>query len=314
MQTSSRSYLLHPAGVAVVLAAAIALVISPSDPAMASVTIHPGWIIALVLAARYGLRGLIAVPAVVTGVSWAELLAGRDDLGMLARLESPGELATLVAIAAIAWVGGMHETRKAVLEDRARDAEARAVQAELGLGELAEAALVLRERGDRAASSLTFLMDIAQEIDSKEPARAGQAALDFAIMRTGARGGSIQLVDGARLRPLVAHGAWSHDQLVAPSLFRDRVALAAIEREAAVAAHEVPDVRVDDSDLAAPIVGEDGVVRGVLSLRGVAYPTMLATAREDLLAIARWAARSITGSFDAGPAAQARRGSSRGRL
>ncbi|MGE5186163.1 MAG: hypothetical protein ACM31C_29105 [Acidobacteriota bacterium] len=312
MSTSDRKDLVRRAASAGALAAVIALVVSPGDPAMIGTVVHPAWLVALVLAARYGVRGLVAVPAVIAGVSLAELLAGHVDLAMLGRLEHPDGLGTLMAIAAIAWVGGLHEARKALLEARLRDADRRATQAEDDASELAEAALVLRDRGDRALTSLTFLADIAIEIDSQNPARAGQAALDLAVARTGARGGVVQLVDGARLRTLVARGAWSHDQVAAPSLFRDRVALAAVERRTSVAAHEVRDVRVEDSDLAAPLVGEDGTVHGVLALRGLAYPAVMATAREDLAAIARWAARSLARSYrDAGPAAQAERRSAR---
>ncbi len=312
MSTSDRKDLVRRAAGAGALAAVIALVVSPGDPAMMGTVVHPAWVVALVLAARYGVRGLVAVPAVVAGVSLAELLAGRTDLAMLAQLEHPDGLGTLITVAAIAWVGGLHEARKALLEGRLNHANRRATTAEHDVAELAEAAFVLRDRSERALGSLTFLADIAIEIDSENPARAGQAALDLAVARTGARGGVVQLVDGARLRTLVSRGAWSHDQVAAPALVRDRVALAAVERRASVAAHEVHDVRVEDSDLAAPLVGDDGTIHGVLALRGLTNPAMVATAREDLAAIARWAARSLARSHrDAGPAAQAGRGSAR---
>ncbi len=310
MSTSSRSRPVHIAGVATLLAAVIALVASPRDPAMMGAAVHPAWLVAVVLAARYGLRGLVTVPAVVAGIAGAVLLAGGRPADSLGVLEGTDDLAVLFATVVTAWIGGTHEARKAVLRARLDDAAARASQAERDARELAETALVLRERGDRAPSSLTFLADIAIEIASRDPARAGQAALELAISRTGARGGALQLVDGSVLRTLAARGPWSHDQIEPPALFRDRVAIAAIERKVAVAAHEVSDVRVEDSDLAAPLVGEDGTVRGVLALRGLAYPA--ATAREDLIAVARWTARALaSGSRDAGPAAHARRGSAR---
>lgn len=312
MSTSDRDQLARRAAGAGALAAVIALIVSPGDPAMASGIVHPAWVIALVLAARYGVRGLVGVPAVIAGVSLAELLVGHIDIALVSQLEAPSGLGTLIATAVIAWVGGLHEARKALLESRLRDADARATKAERDVADLAEAALVLRDRSDRALSSLTFLADIAIEIDSETPARSGQAALELAIARTGARGGIVQIVDGNRLRTIVSRGAWSHDQVAAPSLFRDRVALAALDRKSSIAAHEIGDARVEDSDLAAPLVGEDGVVHGVLALRGLAYPAIVATAREDLVAIARWAGRSFARSHrDAGPAAQAERRSAR---
>jgi hypothetical protein len=300
---------LRVAGAAAVLAAAIALVASPRDPAMGGALVHPAWLVAIVLAARYGLRGLIAVPAVVVGIAAAALLVGDGPLDSLELLERPNDLAVLLATAVIAWIGGIHEARKGVLEARLREVTASASDAERDARELAEAALVLRERGDRATSSLAFVADIAIELASRSPARVGRAALDLAIARTGARGGAVQVVDGSVLRTLAVRGVWSHDQIEPPALFRDRVAIAAIERKLVVAAHEVRDVRVEDSDLAAPLVGDDGVVHGVLALRGLASP---ARAREDVVAIAWWTGQSLASSFrDAGPAAQARRGSAR---
>jgi hypothetical protein len=120
------------------------------------------------------------------------------------------------------------------------------------------------------------------------------------------------MFDGSRLRTIASRGVWTYAHIQPPAVFRDRVADAALERKLTVAAHEVGEVRVDDSDLAAPLVGTDGRVHGVLSLRGLGYTRISSTAREDLAAIARWAQRALISSFrDAGPAAQARRGVSR---
>ena len=92
---------------------------------------------------------------------------------------------------------------------------------------------------------------------------------------------------------MTSRGAWSADQFTPPALFRDRVAAAALDRTTTVAAHEVPDVRPEDSDLAAPLIGDDGVTVGVIALRGVAHRSLTASTREDLAAVARWAARSL---------------------
>ena len=58
MLTSDRSCTLRRTVIAGSIAAILALVISPANPAMAELTVHPAWVIALVLAARYGARGL----------------------------------------------------------------------------------------------------------------------------------------------------------------------------------------------------------------------------------------------------------------
>ena len=232
---------------------------------------------------------------------------------MIDRLGSLGDLAVMAAIAVLAGVGTAHEARKAQLEARLRDAEARATTAEAAVEDLSEAAIALRDRTDRSATSLAFLSDVAKRMDDPDPQGAGQAALDLAIARTGARGGLVQLLEGGRLRTLTARGPWSAEHLAPPALFRDRVAVAAIDRAKPVAAHEVAQVSADDSDLAAPLLAEDGTVIGVLSLRGIAFPALTAAAREDLAAVARWAGRSFarTPRRGAGPAAVTAQGRGR---
>ncbi|MCW5807400.1 MAG: hypothetical protein KIT31_33900 [Deltaproteobacteria bacterium] len=278
--------------------------------------VHPAWFVALVLAARYGARGLVAVPAVAVGLAGAALLAERAPLAVLDRVANPEDLFALAAIAVIAWIGGMHEARKAALETRLRDETERAAKATGDLRELAEAALALRERGDRMTASLTYLADIAGELDSGDPVRAGRAALELALARTGARAGAVQVLDGAVLKTLASSGTWGEHQLAPPVLYRDRVAAAAVQRGTTVAAHEVAEARVEDSDLAAPIHDEHGAVRGTLALRGLPHPTLASTVRVELAAIARWAARSVVPAATpaATPVTKHRTGSARASL
>jgi len=275
-----------------VTAAALAIVISPTDPAMAQLAIHPAWVIALVLAARYGARGLYAVPAIVVGVLVAEWVAGRTELAMLSNLGDLGMVATLLAIAAVAGVGEAREARTARLAAQLRDTEAQAREAAAGVAALTETAIALRDRNDRSQTSLAFLSDIARRMDAADPYVAGEAALELAIARTGARSGFVQLLEGGRLRTLAARGPWSVDQLSPPAVFRDRVAVEALARSVPVAAHEVERVSAEDCDLAAPLLAEDGTAIGVLALCGLGYPAINA-AREDVAAITRWAGRSL---------------------
>jgi len=75
MSTSDLRRALRNAVTATGVAAIVALLLSPANPAMSSMPVHPAWVIALVLAARYGARGLYAVPAVILGVQLAARLA-----------------------------------------------------------------------------------------------------------------------------------------------------------------------------------------------------------------------------------------------
>jgi hypothetical protein len=312
MQTSERLRTLRRTVIAGSIAAMIALVISPADPAMAELTVHPAWVVALVLAARYGARGLYAVPAVVAGVVFAEWVAGRTELAMLIQLSELNVLAVLGTIVVLASVGEAHQARGVHLDGRLRFAERRAVDAEVAVAALSEAAIALRDRSDRSQTSLAFLSDIALRMDDADPNVAAQAVLDIAIARTGARGGFVQVFDSGRLRTLAARGPWSANQLLPPTVFRDRVALAALDHQALVAAHEVGTVSAEDSDLAAPLLSNQGSVVGVLAVRGIAYPALTAAAREDLAAVARWAGRSFARPRrGAGPVASAHRGGDR---
>lgn len=300
MSTSKHS--VRDTFVAAAVAAVIALVLSPADPALTSMPVHPAWIVALVLAARYGSPGLYGIPSVLLGVQVAVWISGHRDLSMVDRLARPGELVALIAIGLVGVVGALHESRNISLASKLRTAERRATTAEGAVDDLCDATIALRDRCDRSQTSLAFLSDLAVRLDDPDPAGAGDAALTLAMARTGARGGFVQLFESGRLKTLCSRGMWSAERLSPPALFRDLVAHAAVERNRPVAAHEVERVSVDDSDLAAPLLDASGSVVGVLALRGIAYPALSSAAREDLAAVARWAARAFARPLHGAPA------------
>ena len=281
------------AAIATVLAAVLALVLSPSDPALGTMPIHPAWVIAIVAAARFGARGLFAVPAVVLGGQLAVWLSGNGELAMVMRLSRPGELGMLVVIAALAAIGSLHEQRKALLEERLRGAESRAAEGESAVGNLCETSLALRDRLDKSHMSLAFLSDLAARIDDKDITGASSAALELAMARTGARCAFVQVLDGGRPRMVCSRGKWSAGRDEPPAVFRDVVANAAIEHLRPMAAHEVANASTDDCDLAAPIVDGAGNAIGILALRGITYTALNLGAREDLTTIARWTSRVL---------------------
>lgn len=288
-----------------VAGACIGLLGAPSNPALSTLPIHPIWAIALILAARHGARGLVAIPTLMSSLVIAEWLAGNSGGAALARAEYAGELAIWFVAVAIALVGTSHQRRKELLSLRLDAAELRARAAESAVDKLSDAALALRDRCDRSDTSLVFLADVAARINDPDPASAGQAALELAMARTGAAAGFVQIIDAqGRLRTLTARGTWSADTFYPPALFRDLTAAAAIERRVAVAAHEIDDVRAEDSDLVAPLIAPDGRAIGVLALRRVPYRALAGAVREDLVAVARWAAGPLARTLgDAGPAA-----------
>lgn len=299
----STSELRRVLAVSAVGGACLALVANPADPVMSSLPIHPIWAIALILAARYGVRGLLSLPVLTGSLVVADWVIGGSGAAALARTGRGGDLAMWLVAVGVAVIGGAQERRKAVLRGRLDAAEERARVAEVAADQLCEAALVLRDRCDHSETSLAFFTDVAARMDDLNPTSAGQAALEFAMARTGAGAGLVQLFDGAgRLRTLTARGRWGADAFAPPVLFRDLTATAALEYARAVAAHEVPGVRPDDSDLAAPLIDVNGRQIGVLSLRRVPYDRLGGAVRENLTAIARWATGSLARLVvDSGP-------------
>lgn len=302
MSTSNPRTSVRDTFVAAGVAAMISLVLSPADPSLASLPVHPAWIVAIILAARYGSVGLYGIPAVLLGVQAAVFMTGTTDLAILDRLGRPGDLLALMSVGLVGVIGALHESRVASLSAKLRTAEKRAASAEVAIEDLCDASFALRDRCDRSQTSLAFLSDIAVRMDSNDQAGAGDAALTLAMARTGARGGFVQLLDGSRLKMLCARGMWSADRLSPPAVFRDVVAHAALDRNRPVAAHEVSRASIDDSDLAAPLLDSSGKVVGVLALRGISYPALSPAAREDLAAVARWAARAFARPLHGAPA------------
>jgi hypothetical protein len=272
--------------VALALAGVCAVLIaSPEDPALTWIPLHPMWALAIVLSARYGAPGLWLAPGLLLGLLAADMLGGGSGADVLARLSRGGDLAALATAGVCAALGTAHERRKAVLDERLLEAETRAVISQMSVDELAKIAIALRDRCDRSATSLAFIADVAARIDGSDEAVSSDAALELAMARSGALGGFLQLVDGnGHLRTLASRG---------PAVLRDLTATAALTRCELVSADAVPGVRPEDSDLAAPLLDDQGSVIGVLALRGLPYAALGAATRADLTAVARWVARTL---------------------
>jgi hypothetical protein len=264
----------------------LAALASPGDPALTSWPVHPGWAIALLLAARYGARALWIVPMLWLGIAGADVVAGHAGTAAIARLSRGGDLVALIGVSLCAAVGTAHERSKLVLQQRVAELDARAGAAEVAVENLARTAAALNEHRDRSATSLAFLADVSTRLHGPYPTEAADAALELALARTGARAGFVYLVDreGA-VQLLVARGTPRR---------RDRTAVEALERRAVVFADEVSGVRPGDSDVAAPVQDDSGEVVGVLALRGVPYAQLATTLASEVAGVARWSAPALS--------------------
>jgi len=264
---------------------AVVVLLSPADPAASWLPLHPMWVLVVVLAAKYGVRGLWLAPVLAAGLVIADLLVGGSGAMVFARFTRAGDLAALAVAVLCAAVGTAHERRKALLEERLVEAETRALSAESSIDELTKVAVALRDRCDRSGTSLAFLVDVAVRMTGSDPAVTSEAALELAMARSGAGGGFIVLRDdNGQLRMSTTRGAVVAD---------DRTAAAAMEHASVVSADEIIGVRPEDSDLAAPLLDQRGEVIGAIALQLVPYSALGPAARADLATIAGWAARSL---------------------
>lgn len=278
----------------------LSLLLGPTSRVLSSGTAHPGWLVVLILAARYGNGGLLAgTVAAAAAAVLAPLCAGAGLEPLTARASSIADLGAAVAAVLVGWVASSHHKRTQGLAVELAAAATRARDGEEAVTRLTEAAIALRSRADRTESSLAFLSDIAERIDLAGPRGAAEAALQLVIARTGAHAGLVQIADDGRLRTLASHGAWSFDSVEPPAVHRDLTAQAAMEQARPVRASDVAGARTEDSDLAAPLVGGDGHVVGMIALRGVPFPGMKTTSLSDLGVMARWLSRALTKPTDA---------------
>jgi hypothetical protein len=308
MQTSRRIICESLAGAAIVFC--LSLLFAPSAPALTSWAAHPGWLVVLILAARYGHRGLCAGAIFVTAaVAVASLCVGAPLAPLVARASSMGDLGAAIAGVMVAWVVNSQHRRNRALVSQIVELDKRARGAEESIVQLTEAALALRSRADRTENSLAFLHDIALRMESANPRDNAEAALELALVRTGARAGVVQIVDDGQLRTLASRGTWSTDLLLPPPAHQDRTACAAREHRRAVQAREVAGVQVRDSDMAAPILSRDGHLVGMIALRGVPFAALRAASLSDLDIVACWLSRALstgtTATIEGGPAARA---------
>lgn len=294
MRISKRSrYILIEAVVGVAATLGIAAACGVPDLGLGMLAPHPVWLVVLVMAARYGMRGFLAVMALAWGALAA--LAVPSGFGALRTLDvmaTPAELGALAAAVLVAWIASAHERRQLAQAERLAELEQKSVADTAAIEELRNATLALRSRSDRLDMSLTFLRDIAHRLDGSDANAAAEAALELVITRLGARAAAVQMLapadNGApELMTTSSRGIWNPDGT-------DGTAAAALRTGRATRALDLRDGGASDSDVAAPVMDTTGAVRGVLVARGLPGGGVGATAVRDLGVIADWLAPVLT--------------------
>ncbi len=285
---------IREAVVAGIIAAGLTVLFIPRE--LTDAGPHPAWVAVLILAARYGNRGLAFVLPSVWGTVALVSLADGTGTPFGSELNISGtDLATLAVCILVAWVASVHERRSTGLAQKIADLEKSWARDRDTLVQLRTAAVVLRGRTDLVEHSLSFLRDVAGRLEGNNAIEGAQAALDLALARTGARSGMVQLAERGLLRTLVRTGAWSLYVPTPPDLLHDRTAYAALKSNALARGEDCEETGPDDSDLAAAIVDDAGNTIGVLALRGVPSNAGIAAAH-DLALIGSWCGKAIAAS------------------
>jgi hypothetical protein len=306
------------AAVATVLA--LAMLALANQPALGLGVVHPHpiWLVILVLAARYGARGLVVAAPLAWGAlalasaafappglhaSWLAVPAR-----LLATLAAPAELGALCASVLVGWVASVHERTARDAASKLEMLERRAGVDSAAIEELRRAALALRVRNDRLDVSLTFLRGVARRLEGSDPVAAAEAALELAIARLGARAAAVFLHEAPAptrdghgvaeaLVAFAVQGAFSPDGRLA--IEADGTVGAALRTGAPTRAMDLPSGGPGDSDLAAPIIDPRRtapLVHGVLAVRGVPRGGVSGAALRDLAVIAEWSAEALSGA------------------
>jgi hypothetical protein len=246
---------------------------------------HPVWLVVVVIAARYGTRGL----AIVIPIAWGALALANGSDGPARALDTlamPIELGALAGTVLVGWIASGNERRERGLAGKISELERRVAADAVTIGDLRRAALALRARNDRLDLSLTFLRNIARRLHGSDVEAAAQAALELVAARVGARAASIEMLSDGALRPLAVLGIWNRGG-------PDRTALAAVRQRKPMRGLELSEGGPDDSDIAAPITDASGVVRGVVAARGVPGGGSSMAALRDLSVITDWASPAL---------------------
>lgn len=294
MSTSNKTIALEAAGAAALVVGAVALA-SPDDLWLGGTGFHPAWLPVMVLAARYGTRGLFASLAITLGLLiGVDLVLGGSLSGLEARGNDASDLMALAASVMIAWIAMLHESRIARATSRLAESTELQHQAEETVKALHDSLSYLRTRHDRIDVSLSLWRDFAARLERGDASEAATAVLELCAIRVGAVAGVVQLRDGNRFSTLARRGQWSALSARPRDIPADRTVASAVATKKVTPANEVQGATETDSDVAVPVLDDgSGVALGVIALRGVSPRSLRAADISDLAVIAQWLAPAL---------------------
>ena len=289
------------ASLAGVLASALAVLISSSDPWLTGSSFHPAWFAVMAMAAFYGLRGLlIGAPIVWSVVALCSAAVGSDVVG-ISRLATGADLMLLISSLSMAAIGMVQNRFRFALEVELGELRNQQEEDSGLLDSLQKRVLGLRARCERIDLNVRFWRHIANRLESMGAREAADAALEMCMVRTGARAGIVRHVEDGGLRNLAWRGQWSKERQLPRDIFADATIAAALQTKTTVLASELSDVSPEDSDVAVAICSPtDGRVLGVLALRGQNRSQLDSAALQDISSMADWLTVSMSAGEDLG--------------
>ncbi|MDZ4694739.1 MAG: hypothetical protein SGI86_06280 [Deltaproteobacteria bacterium] len=286
------------AGAAAVLALGLTVLISRNDPGF-SFHPHPAWAAVLLLAARYGSRGLVSALLAVSAILILGSLFGLNVGDLLSVIASGSDLGAMTVSVLVAWVASVHESRSEALLGKLAELESRCANDNVVVPQLRAAAVALRARADRLHHSVSFLRAASVRLEGSDAVSGACAALELAIGRTGARGGVVQVAEQEILRTIAASGmigetvGLSAGRAAGSENHRDGTAYAAFLSGKPMRAIDLPSIAPNDSDMAVPITSSQGNIIGIIALCGVPLDSLGNALLNDLMLIATWCSKPI---------------------
>ena len=283
---------------------AVALVLSPADAGLHRAGPHLAWIAVLLLSARYGTKGLYVSLALGAAMVITTAAALGQMPALAERLAGGADLGALVTAVLIAWVASSHEKRREELASKLGAAKGRSLTDRKAARGMQDALVALRSRADRMNLSLTFLRNVAQRLEGRDPEEAVSAALTLVMTCLEARAGVVMLgvptPAGSQDRTrgfvpsrLSCAGPWNGDGSP-PALETDRVVAAALETRQPVNAVDVADAQLGDAEMAVALLDQHGKPFGVLAVRGLPFRAAGGMALRDLAVASSWLASVLS--------------------
>ncbi len=275
-------------------------VISPQNPFLIGLALHPYHVVTSLIAGRYGTRQGVVSAAALSSIYAMGCLLENGLIGPPPLLTFPHSLviAGLFAFAiTIGGVLGALRERIAELTRENKEWKDRLSFADEQLRVFEKANRDLRGRIFEETTTFSTIVDMAKKLDNLQPVEIYPAVLDILSQHLEAESCSFYLVEGEMLR-LVAEKGWGVVEPEQSHIPLDRGVLGQVVRENRLIS--LKDLLYQDSlepgdkVVAVPVAAvEGGGVIGVIAIEKIPFDKFNAQTVRALSTVAKWAANAL---------------------